>query len=93
MKCFSCPTGQTAPGTKTATLEREETLIVVRHVPADVCETCGAAYYSADVTDRLRELLEEAARSQTEVLVREFSFAEVTREEESARGHVGMPGR
>ena len=93
MKCFSCPTGQSAPGTKTATLEREDTLVVVRHVPADVCETCDAAYYSADVTDRLRELLEEAARSQTQVLVREFSFTEIAREKEPARGHAGTPGR
>lgn len=94
MKCLHCPVGEAVPGTKTASLERHDTLLVLRHVPADVCDTCGAAVYRADVTDRLRELLDEAVQAGAQVLVKEFAFAEDhDGAEESARGRVGAPGR
>lgn len=38
MKCIVCKHRQTEPGTMTATLERGETTIVVKEVPADVCD-------------------------------------------------------
>ena len=79
MKCMHCPTGQTAAGTKASTLERGNTLLIVRHVPAEVCTTCGAAVYDADATDRLRELLDDAVSLGAEVLVRDFVFAEEAR--------------
>ena len=94
MKCLHCPTGQTAPGTKASTLERGNTLLIVRHVPAEVCDTCGAAVYGADTTDRLRELLDDAVSLGAEVLVRDFVFVENTRgSEKPARARVGTPGR
>ena len=79
MKCLHCPTGQTAPGTKASTLGRGNTLFIVRHVPAEVCDICGAAVYDADTTDRLRELLDDAVSLGAEVLARDFVFAEETR--------------
>ena len=92
MHCLSCPTGVMAPGAKTATLERGSTLLVIRHVPASVCDTCGAATYSADVTERLLALLDDAVQNGAEVLVREY--LEVGGgAEESARSRVGAAGR
>ncbi|MGK5084422.1 type II toxin-antitoxin system MqsA family antitoxin [Bdellovibrionota bacterium FG-1] len=41
MKCVICKHGNTKPGTITATFEREGATIVVKSVPADVCESCG----------------------------------------------------
>ena len=81
MKCLFCPGGRTTPGMKTAALERGATLLVVRHVPGEVCDTCGTALYTADTTVRLHDLLEEAVRAGAEVLVREFGAVETgTRE-------------
>ena len=62
MQCRNCPGGQLMPGTTTKTFERGPTLLSVREVPADVCDTCGAGMFSGAVTDRLLELLEEAVR-------------------------------
>ena len=76
MKCLHCPTGQTASGTKASTLERGNALLIVRHMPAEVCDTSGAAVYDADKTDRLRELLDDAVSLRAEVLVRDVIFAE-----------------
>lgn len=76
MKCHNCPVGELAPGTKTVMLERGPTVLVVRHVPGDICDSCGAALYSADTTDRLHALLAEAATMHAEVVVRDFALVE-----------------
>lgn len=41
MKCTICKTGKTHPGFATVTLQREQTVVILREVPADICEDCG----------------------------------------------------
>ena len=41
MKCVICKNGEVTPGTTTVTLERGQTTLVVKGVPARVCMTCG----------------------------------------------------
>ena len=41
MKCVICQYGETEPGTTTVTLTRDETTIVIRDVPAQICTICG----------------------------------------------------
>lgn len=73
MTCPTCQTGQTAPGTTTKTLERGETLVVVRHVPAELCNRCGAPLYGGAIVEQLLTLLDEATRAGVTFQVREFS--------------------
>lgn len=73
MTCPTCQNGQTARRTATKTLERGDTLVVVRHVPADVCDRCGAPLYSGAVVEKLLALLDEADRAGVTFQVREFS--------------------
>jgi YgiT-type zinc finger domain-containing protein len=73
MTCPTCQTGHTVPGTATKTLERGTTLVVVRHVPADVCDKCGSALYAGAVVEQLLAVLEDAARAGVSFQVREFS--------------------
>lgn len=51
MKCAICKTGNAHPGKATFTLQRGRTVVVVRDVPAEVCENCGE-YYLDEVTAR-----------------------------------------
>ena len=44
MICVICKQGQTRPGNVTLTLERGELLLVVKAVPAQVCEVCCESY-------------------------------------------------
>ena len=53
MKCIVCKHGNTEPGTMTATLERGDTTIVVKEVPADVCDNCGEEYLSQEISTQL----------------------------------------
>jgi len=46
MNCLICKTGTTQQGTTTVTLERDTTVIVIKDVPAQVCDNCGEYYLS-----------------------------------------------
>jgi YgiT-type zinc finger domain-containing protein len=77
MKCVVCKRGETREGTTTVTLEREGAALVVRKVPAQVCENCGEAYLEADVTRRLLAAARQALRAGVEVDIREFAATPV----------------
>lgn len=51
MKCVICKTGDTHAGNTTVTMQRGPTVVVIRDVPAEICEDCGE-YYLDDTTAR-----------------------------------------
>ena len=73
MKCVICKHGETQEGKVTVTLQREGTTIIVKDVPAEVCENCGEYYLSEPVTEKLFARAEEAVKNGTEVEI--FRFA------------------
>jgi hypothetical protein len=50
-------------------------VLVVRGVPAQVCDNCGEAYLGADAVERLQEMLTEAAQDGVQVEIREYVAA------------------
>jgi len=70
--CMNCPEGEYQADTTTRTLERGETILVVREVPALVCDLCGEAAFSPAVSKRLETLMEEAEGTGVETLVRRW---------------------
>ena len=75
MRRVTCKHGDTRPGTATVTLTRDQLTLVVKDVPAQVCENCGEEYIDADITARLIQTAEEAAQSGVQVDVREYMAA------------------
>ncbi len=75
MKCVVCKQGETRPGTTTVTLERDGLTLVVKEVPAQICENCGEEYVEESVTERLLETAEEVAAEGTQVDIREYRAA------------------
>ena len=75
MKCLACKHGLLKPGRATVTVERDGTTIVVRNVPADVCETCGEDYLEATVASSLENVLQVATGSGVRFEVREYQAA------------------
>ena len=57
MKCAICRHGHTESGFTTVTLERNQTTLVFKQVPADICENCGEVYLSSEIN---RTLLKQA---------------------------------
>ncbi len=64
-RCDLCG-GELRPGTTTLEIWRGEELIIIRDVPADVCEQCGEAYISASISEKLDQFLNEYHRHRPE---------------------------
>ncbi len=77
MKCVVCKHGQTRQGHTTVTLERNGGALVIRKVPAEVCENCGEAYVSAEVTRSLLASARQTLRAGVELDIREFAATSV----------------
>lgn len=75
MRCVICKQGEARPGTATVMLERNGMTLVVKSVPARVCENCGEEYFDEDITARLLREAEDAARSGVQVDIREYVAA------------------
>ena len=73
MKCVICREGQTAPGQATVTLQRNESTIIFKNVPAQVCTNCGEYYLSESVTDQLLTRAEAAVQSGAELEILRFA--------------------
>lgn len=73
MKCVICKKGTTRPGTSTVTLERDKATLVVKLVPARICENCGEAYMDEKTTSRLLKAAEEAARAGVRIDLRDYA--------------------
>lgn len=75
MKCVICKHGETRAGKATVMLERNGMTLVVKSVPARVCENCGEEYVDEDITVKLLRQAEEAARSGVQIDIREYVAA------------------
>lgn len=75
MKCTICKHGEMQPGTASITLERNNTVIVIRDVPGEICDTCGEAYHSEEVTSNLLKQAEQAYRAGIDVEIRHYQKA------------------
>jgi YgiT-type zinc finger domain-containing protein len=73
MKCVMCKQGDTAPGFVTVSLQRGNTTVVQKGVPAEVCSNCGEYYVSQETTNRLLEKASRAAREHTEIEIVQFA--------------------
>jgi YgiT-type zinc finger domain-containing protein len=75
VKCVICQYGETEPGTTTVTLTRDETTIVIRDVPAQICTTCGEEYVDAETGKRLSQIAETAVNEGVHPPVRRYKAA------------------
>ena len=72
MKCTICRNGETSEGKVTVSLERGETTVVIKKVPAEVCTNCGEYFLSEAVTVSVLDLAADAVRRGAEVEVIRF---------------------
>lgn len=73
MKCIICRNGETHSGHVTVNLQRGETSIIIKNVPADVCDNCGEYYLNENTTDRILTQAEDAVRKGAEVEILRFA--------------------
>jgi YgiT-type zinc finger domain-containing protein len=73
MHCVICKQGETRPGTATVTLERDGTTVVIKQVPAMVCDNCGEYYLDEAMTERVLAMGEQAVSQGAEIEIRRFA--------------------
>lgn len=67
MVCGFCRGVRIEPGSVTVLLEREDTTVGIRDVPADVCRNCGEYWLEEGTAQRVLEQGEVAASGKSEV--------------------------
>ena len=75
MNCLICKQGDTSEGKATVTLERGGATLVVKGVPAQVCQNCGEEYVDEATASVLLAGAEQAASAGVQVDVREYVAA------------------
>ena len=73
MKCVICRQGQTSNGLTTVTLDRGHTTVVIKDVPAQICENCGEYYLNEQVTEKIHNLAEQAFQHGVEIEVLSYA--------------------
>lgn len=73
VRCAICKQGETQPGTTTVVLQRGDTTVVIKDVPADICDTCAEYYLSEEISARVLALAEQAVAQGAEIEVLRFA--------------------
>jgi len=67
MDCTLCKSGSTEDGYVTVTLEKGNTIVLIKNVPAEICQNCGHYYLSKEITTMVHNLGKEAYQKGTEL--------------------------
>ncbi len=73
MKCVICKSGEAYDGQTTVTLNRGQSTIIVKDVPAQICENCGEYYLSEEISERILVMAETAVKQNVEVEMLRFA--------------------
>lgn len=75
MECTLCKNGTTEKGYVTVTLEKGETIVLIKNVPAEVCSNCGHYNLSSEMTQLVLEKGKEAYKKGNELEVVKLQVA------------------
>jgi YgiT-type zinc finger domain-containing protein len=70
--CVVCEDGTLAVSTFTKTREQDDTTLIVKDVPALLCDTCGDVTYTRVIGQRLDALLDAAVAADRTTIVQSF---------------------
>ena len=73
MKCPICKTGDTHIGITTVTLQRNNSVVVIRDVPAEICENCGEYYLSEPTASRVYADADATAKRNVDVEIQRYA--------------------
>jgi len=73
MRCILCKQGDTHPGKTTVSLQRGNTTVIIKDVPAMICVNCGEYYLDEHVTQEVLRMAEHAAGNNVEIEILRFA--------------------
>ncbi len=75
MKCALCKTGTMSPGTVTVTLEKDGSIILIKEVPALICDVCEHYYLDESTSAEVLKRGNEGLSKGTELEVLKLKVA------------------
>lgn len=75
MKCVICKQGTTKKGYTSITLERNDMICIIKHVPAEVCTNCEEAYLNDETTQIVMDMANRAFKQGIQIEIRQFNAA------------------
>ena len=72
MNCVICKNGTTAEGFVTVTLQRNSS-IIIKNVPAEICDNCGEYYLNDEVVGSVLRIAEKATENNPEVEILQYA--------------------
>ena len=73
MNCVVCKHGETRAALVTVTLQRGDTTVILKQVPAEVCQNCGEYCLSDTVAGQVTNRAEAAVKNGAEVEILRFA--------------------
>lgn len=75
MKCLSCGGAAAEKGLTTSVTDLGKCLIIVRNVPCYKCTQCNDVIYTADVVQKLEQIIETAKKLMQQISIIDYSEA------------------
>jgi len=73
MNCVICKEGRYKNGLTTVVLTKEDSSIIIKGVPAQICDLCGEYTLDSATTELVMAMAKEAFEKGTEIEVRRFA--------------------
>lgn len=67
-KCTFCK-GTTQEGLSTFTADLGDCIVIIRNVPAHICEQCGETYYMTEVMQQVYRIVQSVRETMSEITV------------------------
>ncbi|MBT9776187.1 YgiT-type zinc finger protein [Clostridium sp. MCC353] len=71
--CMFCKCDTLKPSFTTHVVNYQNCIIVIKNVPCEECEQCGAKYYTDEVAQQLETMVNTAKKLMQEVAVIDYS--------------------
>lgn len=68
MKCFMCK-GETEKKLVNYLVDIDNTIIIIKEVPANVCKQCGERYFDNDVMKNIEKIIDEVKKVSIEISI------------------------
>lgn len=73
--CMYCKCKTVKKSVTTHVVNYKGCIIIVKNVPCEECEQCGAKYYTNDVVDKLEQIVNSAKQLKQEISVFDYIIA------------------
>ncbi len=73
MTCPICKHGKTTAGLTTLIFQREKSTIIIKSVPADICDNCSESFISEDISKKILDIADREVKKGIEVEILNYA--------------------